>query len=128
MASAPKQAQGDATANFQRILPHDNRYANMSELEKARNNRRPLFRGVIRSPEDPEKKFEYAVWDYVGADGKPFLAGPVRPLSTRATVEEHLERAKLTDEQAQALAFDPETGEVRERGQYELSPHTIIIR
>lgn len=126
--ATPKQPQGDVTANFERVLPHDNRYANMSELERARNNKRPLFRGIISSPEDPEQKFEYAVWDYVGKDGKPFLAGPVRPLSTRSTVEDHLERAKLTDEQAQALNYDPETGVVRERGQYELSPHTIIIR
>lgn len=125
--ATPKQPQGNVSANFRRILSHDNRYAQMSEFERAKNDRLPLFSGVISSPEDPEQKFEYAVWEYASKDGVPFYAGSVRPLSTRATVEQHLELHKLPAEVAQGLV-DRETGEVRERGQYELTPNSIIIR
>ncbi len=116
---------GRVKANFVRILPHDARYQRMTPAERKENDRQPLFRGTISSPENPDEQFEFAVWDYLGKGGKPFLAGPVRPLSTRAGVEDHLAAARMSSEEAARV--DPETGEI-EGNPYELNPNTIVIR
>ncbi|MFD0986151.1 hypothetical protein [Methyloligella solikamskensis] len=125
MESPLQQLTGKVKANFVRILPHDARYQRMTPTEKKDNDRQPLFRGTISSPEKPDEQFEFAVWDYVGKGDKPFLAGPVRPLSTRAGVEDHLAAARMS--KAEAAQVDPETGEI-EGNPYELNPNTIVIR
>ena len=124
-----KQPTGKVKANFVRILPHDPKFAGMSPAERAANAKLPLFRGTISAPENPDDLFEYAVWDYPGKNGKPFLAGPVRPLSTRATVQDHLVAAQLSAADAKAIdeAHDATTGELRD-GFKPLNPHTIVLR
>lgn len=119
------QAKGKVKANFVRVLPTDPRYARMNAQERANNDRLPLFRGTISAPEAPEDIHEYAVWSYTGKDGKEFLAGSVKPLSTRAGVEDHLFASPITAEDAKN--YDPETGEVH-GNPYELTANTIIIR
>ncbi|ODA66038.1 hypothetical protein A7A08_03052 [Methyloligella halotolerans] len=125
METPVQQPTGKVKANFVRILPHDARYQRMTPEERRDNDRQPLFRGTISSPEKPDEQFEFAVWDYIGRGDKPFLAGPVRPLSTRAGVEDHLAAARMSD--AEAARVDPETGEI-EGNPYELNPNTIVIR
>jgi len=130
METPVQQPPGKAKANFVRILPHDTRYQRMTRAERADNDRQPLFRGTISAPESPETLFEFAVWDYVGKGGKSFLAGPVRPLSTRAGVEDHLAAARMSTEDAAKIdpaKVNPETGEI-ESNPYELNPNTIVIR
>lgn len=131
MASTPiEQPTGRVKANFVRILPNDPRYQRMTRAERAQNDRQPLFRGTISSPEDPDVFHEFAAWDYEGKGGKLFLAGPVRRLSTRAGVEDHLEAARMSVEEAATIDPDkvnPETGEI-EGNPYELNAGTIIIR
>lgn len=130
METAVQQPTGKVKANFVRILPHDARYQRMTRAERADNDRQPLFRGTISAPESPDELYEFAVWDYVGRGGKPFLAGPVRPLSTRAGVEDHLAAARMSAEDAAKIdpaKVNPETGEI-EGNPYELNPNTIIIR
>lgn len=121
-----QQPQGRAKANFVRVLPHDQRYQRMSEAEKAKNARLPLMRGTISSPENPEDMYEFAVWDYVSPNGKEFLAGSVKPLSTRASVEDTLDAARAGVMATRDLTVDPDTGEIT--GDYTLSDNTIIIR
>lgn len=120
-----KQPQGKAKANFVRILQHDPRFAAMTASERATNAKLPLFRGTISAPEAPDQLFEYAVWDYTSKkDGSTFLAGRVRPLSVRATVEDHLLAAELSTEEAErhaAAAADLDGGKLA-------SPHSIFIR
>lgn len=127
--NTPKQPTGKVKANFVRVLPHDPKYAAMSAAERAANAKLPLFRGTISAPDNLDELFEYAVWDYPGKNGKAFLAGPVRPLSTRATVQDHLAAAQLSETDAKAIddAHDATTGEVKS-GYKPLNPHTIVLR
>lgn len=117
------QPKGRTKANFDRVLPNTDKYRRMAPAEREQNDKLPLFRGTISAPENPDEAFEFAVWPYVGKSGKPFLAGPVRPLSTRAGVEDHLTAARMTDQEA--AAYDPETGEIASNA---LRPNSIILR
>lgn len=119
MEQTTKQPQGKVKGNFVRILPHDARYAKMSAEERAANNKLPVYRGIISAPETPDDIHEYAVWDYKDDAGNIFYAGPVQPLCTRATVEDHL-AAKPHDVAAEMQSRQP--------GDYTLSPNSIIIR
>lgn len=119
------QAKGKVKANFVRILPSDQRYARMTQEERTANDRLPLFRGTISAPETPDEIHEFAVWSHTGKNGKEFLAGSVKPLSTRAGVEDHLFASPMNAEDARN--YDPETGEVLGNA-YELAANSIIIR
>jgi hypothetical protein len=130
METKIEQPTGNVRANFVRVLPNDPRYQRMTRAERTQNDRMPLFRGTISSPEEPDAMHEFAVWPYEGKEGKLFFAGPVRLLSTRAGVEEHLEAARMSVEEAAKIDPDkvnPETGEI-ESYPYELNPGTIILR
>lgn len=121
-----QQPQGRAKANFVRVLPHDQRYQRMTAAERAKNDRLPLMRGTISSPENPEDMYEFAVWDYVSPNGKEFLAGSVKPLSTRASIEDTLDAARAGVMATRDMTVNPDTGEIT--NDYTLSDNTIIIR
>ena len=131
METKIEQPTGNVRANFVRVLPNDPRYQRMTGSERARNDRMPLFRGTISSPDEPDVLHEYAIWPYLGKEGKVFFAGPVRLLSTRAGVEDHLEAAaRMSAEDAAKIdpdKVDPESSEIYENP-YELNPGTIIMR
>ena len=117
------QPKGKAKANFVRVLAHDPRYAKLTPAERVQNDRLPLFRGTVSAPEAPEELYEFALWDHTDDKGNGFLAGSVRPLSTRAGIEDHL---AATPVPATVPEMGPE-GDGRE-GEYTLSPHAIIAR
>lgn len=74
---------------------------------------------IISAPETPDQLHEYALWAYMDRHGETFYAGRVQPLSTRATVEDHLDAKPL--DAAAAIA-------AREEGDTTLTPNSIIMR
>lgn len=119
MDQTTKQPAGKAKANFVRVLNSDPRYAKMTDAERAANDKLPIFRGIISAPETPDQLHEYALWAYMDRHGETFYAGRVQPLSTRATVEDHLDAKPL--DAAAAIA-------AREEGDTSLTPNSIIMR